>query len=109
MIEYAKGIVAYIITCPKEKTKQMMYTVRDLCNEYKNDRNIYDILIIRYMKLIHNRLNVALYKKESVENIDEIYSDVIQIYNDYKEINGEIAMYCTNCLYFMTRLVEEEE
>lgn len=108
VIEYAKGIVAYIITCPKEKTKQMMYTVRDLCNEYKNDRKVYDILIIRYIKLVHNRLNIALYRKETVDNIDEIHSDMAEIYNDYKDKNEEIAHFCTYCSQLIKILVGEE-
>lgn len=101
VIEYAKGIVAYIAVCGRTRADRLLHVVSDLCEKYKEEESVFRILLVRYAKALYNRLAIAAMNEEYDRGVDWVFQEITALDDQYKEISAELTILYIRAHYYM--------
>ncbi|MDR1668994.1 MAG: hypothetical protein LBR76_03465 [Oscillospiraceae bacterium] len=98
-IEYAKAISNSIISYPINEAFDLLSNLKLICDNSKV-RGLYDILIIRHIKALHNYLALSAKLIIMSEDTNAAFGDAASIYNENRSIADEIYVCFAGCCYY---------
>ena len=98
MVEYAKSMVALIIICSKEDADRLVHTLSELRDSCVENKAIYDLMTVRYAKLLSNRLAIAVSREESGEGVDQAFDEMTRICRQ-PDCSQILQLYFINALH----------
>lgn len=101
-IEFSKAIANYIYGCDADEADELLRILKHFTQTEKANQNI---LIIRYVNALTNRLARLLDDGVYCENIDNVFSEVCNIYFQHKELSQSVTKRYATCLYYMFNIL----
>lgn len=103
-IEFAKASANIIISCEIFDAKKILCDLKEICKNNENE-TIYKVMIIRYIKAVYHYCCLNSIHQHYDNEIDDVLTEVVLIYEQYRDISEEVYFLVEGCLYYILYLL----